>query len=410
MCISEHRFDLKRLVDSMKNIRALFLPGENRSNYADAGDLLRVISVGLIGWYHIWQQSWLNPNIKLFGAELRLYSTVASGYMFVDLMLMLSGFLLMLGALSSRSQRPRDFYIARAARILPSYWLCMAIMLFAFALPENLYGSAKHLWTDLLSHLSFTHNLFDQSYRFTHLNGALWTLAVEVQFYLIFPLLAKAFQRRPAGVYCAMTALGVIARIAMAVCIEDLTIYLNRLSAMLDVYANGMLAAWIYHRLCRRPQSARSAWLNTALAIAALALILRLIDAQYQQRINGGDLHIGQMVWRFPLSALGGIFLICGSRSIRLLRGLCSNRIVRFLSGISFNFYIWHQFLAVKLKEWRIPPYAGENPNQAGLQPWQWQYTLCCFTAALLAACIVTYLWEKPCARQIKRALSAKGT
>jgi len=394
----------------MKKICALFLPGSKQKSYADAGDLLRVACVGLIGWYHIWQQSWLNPNIEIFGMQLRLYHMVACGYMFVDLMLMLSGFLLMLGYLSGRVNRLRDFYAARAARILPSYLLCMAVMLFIFALPGKLYGSPQHLWTDVLSHLSFTHNLFDQSYRFTHLNGALWTLAVEVQFYLIFPLLAKTFRRRPGLTYLAMAAFGMAVRAGMAFFLDDLTIYLNRLSAMMDVYANGMLAAWLYKRLNDKPQKALSAWANSILAVLSLVLIYKLIDFQYAKRLGGADLHHLQMFWRFPLSVLGGVFLLCGSRSILLLRRLFSNRIVRFLSGISFNFYIWHQFLAVKLKAWRIPPYAGENPNQAGLMPWQWQYTLCCFAAALAVSIAITYLVEKPCSKWIKRALSAKGT
>ena len=87
---------------------------------------------------------------------------------------------------------------------------------------------------------------------------------------------------------------------------------------------------------------------------------------------------------------------------------LLSNRPVRFRSGLSFNFYIWHQFLAVQLKKWHIPPYTGDAPNREGQQPWQNQYTLLCFAAALLCAMLLTYLVEKPCARLIKRRLSPR--
>ena len=94
---------------------------------------------------------------------------------------------------------------------------------------------------------------------------------------------------------------------------------------------------------------------------------------------------------------------MCGSRSIRLLRALFSNRLVRFLSGISFNFYIWHQFLAVRLKEWRIPSSVSDTPNVDCEQPWQNRYTLMCFAAALAVSILITYLVERPCARWIKR-------
>lgn len=393
----------------MKRILSLFLPAPSRPGYADAGDFLRVACVALIGWYHIWQQSWLSPNLLIARLALRFYPLVAYGYMFVDLMLCLSGFLLMLGWLSGRSRDLRGFYTARAARILPSYLLCMAIMLFGFALPGGLYGSSKHLWTDLLAHLSFTHNLFPESYTATRLNGALWTLAVEVQFYLIFPLLARSFEKRPGLTYAGMVAFALLSRALIALRLEDTTIYVNRLSAMLDVYANGMLAAWIYHRLQDSPPRAWRAWLNTALTVAAAILIYKLVATQ-GIRQGGEGVRLGQMLCRFPLSALGCAFLVCGSRSIRLLRALLSNRVVRFLSGVSFNFYIWHQFLAVKLKEWHIPPYVSETPNMAGEQPWQTQYTLMCFAAALLTAILITYLVEKPCARLIKSRADRRKT
>ena len=111
------------------------------------------------------------------------------------------------------------------------------------------------------------------------------------------------------------------------------------------------------------------------------------------------------MLWRFPLSALGAVFLLCGSRTFASLRLFFSNPLTRFLAGISYNFYIWHQFLAVKLKAWRVPAYTGENPNMAGLQPWQTRYTLLCFGIALALSVMLTYLLERPCARAIKRRL-----
>ena len=392
----------------MKRLKSLFLPVRVRANYADAGDFLRVASVALVGWFHIWQQSWQNPDLQLFGHSFRLYPMVACGYMFVDLMLLLSGFLLMLGWQAGRGRNLKEFYTARAARILPSYLLCIAVMLvLTFLVPGNGYASARHLWTDLLAHLSFTHNLFPESYVQTHLNGALWTLAVEVQFYLIFPFLARVFHRRPARTYLCMVLLAMLIRLSIYLFAEDSALYFNRLSAMLDVYANGMLAAHIYRKLAKKPRSAWRAWLSTALTLLAAVGIYRILCAQHMRSGSEAIRH-GQMIWRFPLSALGAVFLVCGSRSICLLRALFSNRIVRFLSGLSFNFYIWHQFLSVQLKQWRIPYYEGENPNRAGLQPWQNNYTLTCFAAALLLSLVITYLVERPCARRIKRRRSAR--
>ena len=387
----------------MNKIRALFLPGEAKNSYADAGDFLRVCSVGLVAWFHIWQQSWLNPNLYIGNTMVNFYPLVACGYMFVDLMLLLSGFLLMLGYLSGRVKSWKDFYIARAARILPSYLLCIGVVLFAFALPGGEHWNAEHLWKDILTHLSFTHNFFYETYIGTRLNAALWTLAVEVQFYLIFPLIGPLFKKRPIGSFLVMTLASWLVRMYITNYIPEIGIYFNRLSAMLDVYALGMLSAMIYHRLCSREQKNWQAWASTALALISLAGIYYVVKYQFDFLRSDPGTQYGQMILRFPLALAGGIFLVCGSRSIRLLRGLFSNRIVRFFSSLSFNFYIWHQYLAVKLKQWRIPHYEGTDPNQAGLMPWQLHYTIICFIAALLLSLMITYLVEKPCAKWIKR-------
>jgi len=112
------------------------------------------------------------------------------------------------------------------------------------------------------------------------------------------------------------------------------------------------------------------------------------------------------MNWRWPFSACGAVFLLGGSLSFGPVRALLSNRVTRFLAGISFNFYIWHQWLAVKLKAWRIPQYAAEsNPNMEGEMPWQLNYSLLCFATATRKA--NTYLLEKPAADRL-RALALR--
>ena len=95
---------------------------------------------------------------------------------------------------------------------------------------------------DILSHLTFTHNLFYFSYFRSPLNGALWTLAVEMQFYLLFPLLARAFRKLPIVTYFAMAGAAFAFRF-WAGNQEDTSLYFNQLPAFLDVYANGFVAA-----------------------------------------------------------------------------------------------------------------------------------------------------------------------
>ena len=109
------------------------------------------------------------------------------------------------------------------------------------------------------------------------------------------------------------------------------------------------------------------------------------------------------MIYRFPLTALGALFLIGGSFASAWFQFLFSNRAVRFLAGISYNFYIWHAHVALRLRAWHIPPYESEMPQSAGEQPWQQLYTYLCFIAALAVAAAVTYLWERPMNRTLSR-------
>ena len=374
-------------------------------DYAAAGDLLRGLSVFFVAWFHIWQQSWLFPRFTLGALTVDLTPPVRVGYIFVDLMLLLSGFLLYLPYANGRERPAREFYPRRALRILPSYWFCLAVML-VFALADPAFHDGKTLVKDLLAHLSFTHNLFLYSLTQTRFNVVLWTLAVEVQFYLLLPLLAPLFRKYPLPVYVLMAGAAVFLRQLICETVEDTTLYVNRLPVMLDVYANGMLAAHIYVRLAARQERRKLiAWVSTLLFFVSIWGILSVV--REQAAINGYEaVRRGQYAHRWLFSFWGAVFLVSGSLSVRALRVLCSNRLVLFLSGISYNFYIWHQWLAVRLKLWRIPPYlAEENPNMVGEQPWQLLYTLLCFYAAFVLAVLTTYLIEKPAARFFRRLL-----
>lgn len=378
-----------------------FAPPE--PGYAAAGDFLRAICILMVGWYHIWQQSWLSPALKIAGHWLDLTPFVRAGYMFVDMMLALSGFLCYLPYANDNERPAGEFYLRRGLRILPSYWLSLMVML-VFALTDPNRGNLPQLWLDLLAHLGFVQNLWAFSYTGTRMNVVLWTLAVEMQFYLLLPLIAPAFKRHPIITYAAMTAAGLSFMLLWTAPMADTTLFVNRLPNMLVVYANGMLAAHAYARLCRVEKR------RGLIALAGLLLMLASIWTAglilvRQAWVSGYDaLRLGQLRWRWLFSLCASAFLLGGSVTFGPVRRLLSNRVTRFLSGVSFNFYIWHQWLAVKLKQWRVPAYqAAENPNMAGEMPWQLHYTLICFAAALALAVAVTYLVEKPGAKVGRR-------
>lgn len=365
--------------------------------YLAAADVLRIFCVFFIAWYHLWQISWLDPSFDIGPVHVDMQQFVRNGYMLVDSLLLLSGFLLALPYArhsAGRGDYPRtlDFYRRRALRILPSYLACILPVFLFRALPGGLYSSPGFALKDLLGHLTFTHDWSRQLLYFTPLNGVLWTLAVEVQFYIFFPLIARFYVRKPLTVCGILALLGCCLR-GLALYNGDLSFWGNRLPMQLDVYAVGLFAAWLFARLEHHEFPRR--WPFVLLAGLCLLCIFQLLWLQPV----GSTATRAQLLRRLPLALLGGGFLLFGSLAPAGLQKAVGNPVTLFLSGISYNFYIWHQYLGRRLVDWHIPAYVSALPNQAYEQPWQSQYMLLAFAAALAAGILGTYLVEKPVAR-----------
>ena len=366
-------------------------------------DGLRAAMVLVIGAYHIWQQSWLTPYIPWFGRRISLDPLLRAGYLWVDGMLLLSGFLLYLPHAQAKeanrlSPPVLPFYRRRFARIMPTYVLNLAVVFLVVALPGRLYATPWHATRDILAHLTFTHNLFPFSYLHTPLNGVLWTLAVEVQFYVLFPLLAGAFRRMPLMTYLGMAGSAFLFR-WWAAGQTDTSMLVNQLPAFLDVYANGFVAASIYASLQKRMKE--DAWtrvMMTACAGTALYMLAALVRAQAMESTID-MIRLGQMKRRFLLSVLLSMLMLGTSLGLGGIRLLLGNRITRYLSAISYQYYMWHQVVAAQLKAWRIPASSHPNPNQAGDRTWQLLYVLLCYALAFAISTAITYLIEQPAAR-----------
>ena len=362
--------------------------------YRPAGvDAMRVLAVGLVGWLHIWQQSWVGAG--------RFTYLSRTGGVWVDMMILLSSFCLFLPYAHARAQGAafpgtQGFYTRRLVRLAPSVWAFTLIQLFFFILPDQ--GFSPSLALDLAANLTFTRGWFSKVFRYSAFNGVVWTLGVLAVFYVLFPLLARAAWRRPAAV-CAMLAAGQALYTLWALRLPDglYGLAFNRMPAFLGVWALGLAAAWAvayWGPLLRRA----GAWLAGAAGLAALwgaCLLLKhsMSASPAPQR--------WQLAWRMPLC---GLFCLA-------LAGLCmapplpGRRALRFLAGITMNFYLWHQALAVWLKyRWRIPAWQGDTPpNQLGDAAWMGRYNALCWGVALAAALAGTYLVEKPAARWLKK-------
>ncbi len=377
---------------------------------------LRALMVFMVAYYHIWQQSWLPQYGRVLGQWINGDYIVRTGYLFVDGMLLLSGFLLFLPYARQMMERTpvpdtRRFFLNRAARILPSYLFCVLVMLALVALPQGMYASWQEGAADVLAHLTFTFPFFYQTNLQTPLNSALWTVAVEVQFYLLFPFLARRAQRWPAVTLMLMALAGLLWRGGVAVWAEDTSLLVNQMPAFLDVYALGMAGAMVYVRLrlwlAQADRLSRTALSLLAAGLVALGIwgVLATLGMQCEQGLKGyEELRLGQLLWRLPFAAA----VLCATLGLALMprraQWLMGNRLARFASVISYNFYIWHQVLAVQMREAWFADVSALH-SDIGLQ---WAYTVLSISVSILVAAAVTYGLEQPLSRRIK-AIIPKG-
>ncbi len=372
-------------------------------------DGMRVLGVLGVLWFHFWQQTWLmpvyhTPFLAWMGVE-RINPDVLRrcGYLFVDLMLLISAFVLYLPHArrvfcGTKTDSVKIFYKKRIARIVPSYLLAIVIT-FAVALIEGKYaGKPGFAAKDLLTHLTFTSMAFNDTYLFTCTNGVLWTVCIEVCFYLIFPLLAKAFREKPLLTYLSMTAVGLVFTYAIAPYIGEPRVMVNRFLTFLPVFANGMMAAHLYVWYASRVRKkAIPSVIGTVVSFAAVWVLFVLFRAC----ARSGNQQVWQMQYRIALSFVFTAWILGASISIRPIRRLYDNRVLASGAAVSYNLYIWHQWIIVHLRE-SFGAKNGGDIAKAGAET-QWTLTIIGLIAALLAAVLFTYGLERPVSRLIMR-------
>ena len=387
-------------------------------------DGLRVLMIFMVGWFHIWQQSWLEPSFEIGGAWFSLDHIVRSGYVWVDATILLSAFLMLLPMARSWAAgrdsgfSTRDFYLRKARRILPGYWFIILVFFFGICLPWDMYyGNGPYIVKDLFTHFTLIFPFWRDTYIYTPLGAASWTLSVVAQGYLLFPLMIRGLRKRPALTLCAMAGAAFAFR---AWCLWGLTDYamvVNTFVNFLDVYALGFLCAMIFARLenrrslgCERSggfsadaEPKRTLLWQILATVVFFGCLVGVFELQRVQAYSSfhAELQGRQMILR-PAFALGFAGMILSAPfCLRPVRWLLGNRVTAFLAAISMNFYLIHQTLAVHMR--RFPPSVSDSPNTAGEQPWQTQYTLLAFGLSLAAAVLVTYLIEKPAGKWLKR-------
>ena len=205
-----------------------------------------------------------------------VYSVVHLALCAVPIFIVLSGYSLLLPRVrapeGTRAVGPLAFYRRRVRRIVPPYYAALALSLLLIALVPGLNRPANVYWDlalpalephAILSHLLFLHNAPGYWYAFTTINPPLWTIAVEEQIYLLFPLLALVWR-----------AWGAVAVLAVGLAYGTLTLYLPFTVLPLSyTWYVGLFAMGLFAASLSFPRTAREARWRARLPWGTLALL-----------------------------------------------------------------------------------------------------------------------------------------
>ncbi len=313
----------------------------NRLRYVPGLDGLRALSVTAVLLYHA-DVSWMT-----------------GGFLGVDVFFVISGYLITSLLLAEQGASGRvglgRFYLRRARRLLPALFVVLAtVSLFTVVfLPDEI----RTLRADVVAALGYATNWWqiaeEQSYVAAlsrpPLLRHLWSLAVEEQFYLVWPLLLVGMmklwggRRRPmliatgVGIVASFTTMLVLSLPHDFRFFEPSRVYFGSDTRVFTMLLGAALAmVWSPWKLNPRiPAPARNA-LDAVGAAALVGLFAIFATAHYQSNVlfRGGFLGVAILaaiviaVAVHPASRLGAVAL--------------GHQPLRWIGERSYGIYLWH--------------------------------------------------------------------
>ena len=138
-------------------------------------DLLRILSAFFVLMYHYTFRGFMSKKY-LFVEYPFLSKFFKDGYLGVSLFFMISGFVILM---SVQNKTISGFVKSRFLRLYPAYWVCLLVSFFTILIFGAPYLTVSFF--DLFS--NFT--MFNGFLKLPYVDGAYWSLLVEMKFYIL---------------------------------------------------------------------------------------------------------------------------------------------------------------------------------------------------------------------------------
>ena len=289
---------------------------------ANRFDLIRLALASAVFAYHAIVLSALAP---MSGLE-RVWGQIAE--------IAIQGFFIVSGALVAgslmRSQNLADYAGKRVRRLYPAYAVVILIpALISLLMGGSIGGVAEYVGANLVF-LNFLSpdlpGLFEGN-RFTEVNGALWTLKIEVLFYLVLPIiggLLRTMRRAQWSVLVGLYVLGEGWRDLVPVFLEgeSALIAARQLPGQLAFFASGIALWQVWDRAQAKPLwfgvvglaltllSFVHSWLEplSAAGLTGLIACLAFLPGPALNAARFGDISYGVYITHFPI--LQGLVMV----------------------------------------------------------------------------------------------------
>ncbi len=360
-------------------------------------DVLRFLAWTTIFLQHSFQNTHAHsfPDLHLDWTGRAVSILAWSGGYSVDLFLALSAFLITQLLMREREATGtidlRRFYIRRILRIWPLYYSYLVFLAVAGIWISQFHTPTQWLVMSALLVPNIANSLW--GWTPTIVASHLWTIGVEEQFYLLWPLIA--LRSRPRGLVRAALIMLAISFIARTICwltnAPGSVVWTNTLTRLDPLAVGIMLAVWMRHREYHPSALARVPLL--IFGVTTMLVVSAYCDPYWSPN-SPMTLFFG-----YPAVALGCLTILLAFLGLPLNKDRPIIRTAIYLGKISYGLYIWH-LVALRLTIAglnRPIPFVGEWVDSSTFA------ALCAFGVTIIISAISYRFLETPFLRMKSR-------